>query len=103
MWNACCETPASATTPSRSCARSPPCLPGFAQPAATQPAATQPAMTPRDAIRRLLTWQHDGRTHLVFTSPQAPRQQITGAGDGWRLIDTTGLVGARPDPEYRMR
>jgi hypothetical protein len=24
MWNACCETPASATTPSRSCARSPP-------------------------------------------------------------------------------
>jgi hypothetical protein len=101
MWSACCETPASATTPSRSCARSPLCLPGFARPAAAQPAATQPAMTPRDAIRRLPTWQHDERTHLlVFTSPQALRQQLTGAVDGWRLTDVTGLVGARPDPEY---
>jgi hypothetical protein len=101
MWSACCETPASATTPSRSCARSPLCLPGFARPAAAQPAATQPAMTPRDAIRRLPTWQHDERTHLlVFTSPQALRQQLTGAVDGWRLTDMTGLVGVRPDPEY---
>jgi hypothetical protein len=58
-------------------------------------------MTPRDAIRRLLAWQHDGRAHLlVFTSPQALRQQLTGAVDGWRLTDMTGLVGARPDPGY---
>ncbi len=60
-----------------------------------------PGFTRRGAGQRLLTWQHDDREHLlVFTSPQALRQQLAHVVDGWRLTDMTELIRSRPDPAY---
>lgn len=60
-----------------------------------------PGFSGRDVAQRLLTWSHAERTHLlVFTSPEALFQQLTGVVDGWRLTSVAELAGARPDPEW---
>jgi hypothetical protein len=60
-----------------------------------------PGFSRRDTEQRLLTWQHDGRVHLmVFTSPESLHQQLTGVIDGWRLTGMAEVIRSLPDPEW---
>ena len=60
-----------------------------------------PGFAGGDNAQRLLTWPHAQRTHLlVFTSPDALYQQLSGVVDGWRLTSVAELARSRPDPEW---
>jgi hypothetical protein len=75
----------------RTLATAPLYLPGFSERSTTE----------QHSAQRLLTWQHDERTHLlVFTSQEALRQQLAGVVDGWRLTDMAELARSLPDPDY---
>jgi hypothetical protein len=87
-WNARCGTPGPQRhrVILRTLAAAPLYLPGFSR---------------RDTAQRLLTWQHDGRVHLmVFTSPQSLHQQLSGVVDGWRLTGMAEVIRALPDPQW---